>query len=58
MKVGDEGIKRGSKWFILTAVLVHKSYDIQLSNKIIDIKKSLNMKRTEQLHWNKILSAF
>ena len=52
---GDEGIKRGSKWFILTAVIVPKDYDLELSKKIIDIKTMLNMNRKEQLHWNKIL---
>lgn len=52
---GDEGIKRGSKWFILTAVIVPKEYDSTLSQKIIDIKTSMNMNRKDQLHWNKIL---
>lgn len=52
---GDEGINRGSKWFILTAIIVPKEYDIKLSQKIIDIKTSMNMDRKDQLHWNKIL---
>lgn len=55
MKAGDEGIKRGSKWFILTAIIVPKDYDLTLSNKIVKIKNELNMSRKEQLHWNKIL---
>ena len=41
--------------FILTAIIVPQNYDSKLSNKIVDIKKSLNMDRKEQLHWNKIL---
>ena len=52
---GDEGIKRGSEWFILTAIIVPKEYDLTLSNKIVKIKEKMNMSRKEQLHWNKIL---
>ena len=52
---GDEGIKRGSEWFILTAIIVPKEYDLTLSNKIVKIKNTMNMGRKEQLHWNKIL---
>lgn len=55
MKVGDEGIKRGSKWFILTAIIVPQEHDLILSNKIVKIKENMNMNRKEQLHWNKIL---
>lgn len=53
---GDEGIKKGSKWFILTAIIVPEDYDLKLSNKIVSIKESLGMDRKNQLHWNKILS--
>ena len=52
---GDEGISRGSEWFILTAVIVPKEYDLTLSNKILKIKSTMNMGRKDQLHWNKIL---
>ena len=52
---GDEGIKRGSEWFILTAIIVPKEHDLTLSNKIIQIKTAMNMNRKDQLHWNKIL---
>ena len=55
MKVGDEGIKRGSEWFILTAIIVPKEYDLSLSKKILSIKETMNMQRKDQLHWNKIL---
>lgn len=55
MKAGDEGIRRGSEWFILTAIIVPKEYDLNLSNKILKIKKNMNMDRKDQLHWNKIL---
>lgn len=55
MKVGDEGIKRGSEWFILTAIIVPKEYDLTLSNKIVKIKETMNMNRKDQLHWNRIL---
>lgn len=52
---GDEGIKRGSEWFVLTAVIVPKEYDLILSNKIVKIKEVMGMSRKDQLHWNKIL---
>ena len=52
---GDEGIKRGSEWFILTAIIVPKQYDLTLSNKILKIKNAMNKNRKDQLHWNKIL---
>lgn len=52
---GDEGINRGSEWFILTAIIVPKDYDTILSNKIVSIKNSMGMDRKCQLHWNKIL---
>lgn len=54
MKVGDEGIKRGSRWFIMTAVIVEKNYDSTISNKIVQIKKEINIKKYEQLHWTKL----
>ena len=43
MRVGDEGINRGAQWFILTAIIVPKSYDLTLSDKILNIKRSMNM---------------
>ena len=47
MKVGDEGIKRGSEWFILTAIIVPKEYDLSLSKKILSIKETMNMHKTQ-----------
>ena len=53
---GDEGIRRGTKWFILTAIIVSKEYDLTLSNKIVEIKNKLGLDRKSQLHWNKLLN--
>lgn len=36
---GDEGINRGSKWFILTAIIVEKSKDLPLARKIDETYK-------------------
>lgn len=47
---GDEGIRRGTKWFILTAIIVSKEYDLTLSNKIVEIKNKLGLDRKSQLH--------
>ena len=38
---GDEGIHRGSEWFILTAVIVPKEHDLILSNKIIELTQNV-----------------
>lgn len=51
---GDEGIKRGLKFFILTAIVVDKSNEDKIKNTIYDIKLNLEISKTTQLHWNKI----
>ncbi len=51
---GDEGINRGSKFFILTAVLVEKEKDLKISKCIDTIKENLEMNIKSQLHWNTI----
>ncbi len=51
---GDEGIERGSKYFILTAILVEKEKDLNIAKKVDDLKRRLNLDVKRQLHWNKI----
>lgn len=51
---GDEGIRKGSKFFILTAVLVEKEKDLETSKKIDTIKENIELNIKSQLHWNKI----
>lgn len=51
---GDEGIHRGSKFFILTAILVKKEKDLGISKCIDTIKENLEINIKSQLHWNKI----
>ena len=51
---GDEGIRRGSKYFILTAVIVEKDKDLIISKEIDKIKELLNINIKSQLHWNTI----
>ena len=51
MKAGDEGIKRGSDWFILTAIIVSKKYEQELVKKMKFITKELGF---STIHWNKI----
>lgn len=51
---GDEGIHRGSKFFILTAILVEKKKDLGISKCVDTIKKSLEISIKSQLHWNTI----
>lgn len=49
---GDEGIGRGSKYFILTALVVDKDKDLEISKSVDLIKENLEMKNNTQLHWN------
>ena len=51
---GDEGIKRGSKFFILTALIVEKNKDLKTSKIVDSIKNNLEINIKSQLHWNTI----
>ena len=51
---GDEGILRGSNYFILTAIVVRKEVDLENAKVVDEIKKNLNLSLNTQLHWNKI----
>lgn len=48
---GDEGIRKGSKYFILTALIVMKSKDLEISKSVDKIKNNLEMNIKTQLHW-------
>ena len=48
---GDEGINRGSEWFILTAIIVRKEYEQELIKRMKFITKELAF---STIHWNKI----
>ena len=51
---GDEGIRRGSKYFILTAILVEKRKDLEVAKIVDKIKENLEINIKTQLHWNTI----
>ena len=51
---GDEGLHRGSKYLILTAVLVEKEKDLSISKCIDVIKQNIEISIKSQLHWNLI----
>ena len=51
---GDEGIRRGSKYFILTAILVEKGKDLEVAKTVDKIKENLEINIKTQLHWNTI----
>lgn len=51
---GDEGIGRGSKYFILTAIIVSQEKDLEISKLVDKIKENLELDIKTQLHWNKI----
>ena len=48
---GDEGIKKGSKYFILTARIVKKEKDLEIAKNVDVIKQNLEMDIKKQLHW-------
>ncbi|MBQ8473036.1 MAG: DUF3800 domain-containing protein [Bacilli bacterium] len=48
---GDEGIRKGSKYFILTAIILKKEDDLKISNAVDRIKENLEMDKKAQLHW-------
>lgn len=51
---GDEGVNRGSKYFILTAIIVEKEKDLEISKSVDKMKSNLEMDIKSQLHWNRI----
>lgn len=53
-EAGDEGINKGSKYFILTAIIVNKKDDLEISKKVDLIKSNLEMNVKSQLHWKLI----
>ena len=48
---GDEGINKGSKYFILTAIIVKNEKDLEISKSVDLIKENLEMPQKTQLHW-------
>lgn len=48
---GDEGINKGSKYFILTAIIVKRTKDLETSRVVDKIKENLEMDKKSQLHW-------
>ena len=50
-EAGDLGINRGTQWFVLSAVIVEKSSELQLRSKLATIKTRLNV---QQIHLRKI----
>ena len=51
---GDEGIRRGTEWFILTAVIVSKKDDLKISRAIDEIKEKLQIPPQKSFHWKEI----
>lgn len=51
---GDEGINKGSKFFILTALVIEQEKDLEISKAVDKIKNNLEMNLKKQLHWKLI----
>ena len=50
-EAGDLGIQRGTKWFVITAVIVHTSEEQSIRSAIAHIKTKLNLK---EIHLRKL----
>ncbi len=48
---GDEGINKGSKYFILTGIVVNKEKDLKTAKSVDKIKETLEINIKNQLHW-------
>lgn len=54
-EAGDEGIERGSRWFIVAAVIVEKSKDLEISRCIDEIKQTFKLQPLAgPIHWRNI----
>ena len=42
-EAGDEGLNKGSKYFILTAIIVPKNKDLEISKEVDCIKNNLEI---------------
>lgn len=51
---GDEGIKKGTVWFILTAVIVEKETELKISKTIDEIKSKIGISSGKPLHWKEL----
>jgi len=47
---GDEGIQRGSNYFILTGIVIEKNKDLENAKIVDEIKTKLGLSVKEQLH--------
>lgn len=53
-EAGDEGLGRGSRWFIVGAVIVEESKDLTVSHCIDHIKHELGLELSAPVHWRNI----
>lgn len=50
-EAGDLGINRGTRWFVLTAVIVNKESEASIRNILKSVKKDLNL---DNIHFRKL----
>ena len=48
---GDLGVGKGTRWFVLSAVIVKRTEEPTIRNKINQIRKKLNI---QEIHFKKI----
>ena len=54
-EAGDLGINRGTRWFVLTGVLVKKADEAAIRKKMDEIKTRINVK---EIHLRKITDFY
>lgn len=55
---GDEGLGKGSRWFIVGAVIVNKSKDLVVSRCIVEIKQKFRLQPPNSpIHWCNIIKG-
>lgn len=55
---GDEGIGRGTKWFMIGGILVRKDDDLVVSRSVDKVKAAIKQRDIRKaLHWNELTRA-
>ena len=50
-EAGDLGINRGTRWFVLTSVIVNKESELNIRNILKSVKRDLNL---DNIHFRKL----
>jgi len=51
---GDEGIRKGTRWFLLSAAIIKKDNDLDISHVVDELKDFLKIPNNKMIHWKEI----